>query len=108
MASPSPSPQWAAFGLPLLLFAGAILLLRRLAGGRHAGSPFLRGPLKGRDIAYLAWFGPVGIAAIYYAAYAQNHVGDERLWPIASAAIFASMVAHGMTAYPLTRLYARD
>ena len=50
----------------------------------------------------------MGIAAIYYAAVARSHIQEPLIWYAASAIIFASIVVHGITAAPLTRLYNRS
>jgi NhaP-type Na+/H+ or K+/H+ antiporter len=101
-----PFEEWGRLGWPLLALAVLVLLLRRLPVFA-ALFPALRGFLNGRDVAYVGWFGPIGIAAIYYAAYARGHTHDPLIWPVASALIFASIMVHGLTAAPLTRLYAR-
>jgi NhaP-type Na+/H+ or K+/H+ antiporter len=67
--------EWARLGWPLLALAVLVLLLRR-PPVVAASLPVLRGALEVRDIAYLGWFGPIGIAAIYYATFARGHVHD--------------------------------
>ncbi len=101
-----PIVEWARLGWPLLALAVLVLLLRRppVIAAVFLG---LRGPLDARDAAYVGWFGPIGIAAIYYAAFAWGHVRDPLVWHAASALVFASILVHGLTAAPLTRLYAR-
>ena len=101
-----PFAEWARIGWPLLALAALVLLLRR-PPAIAALSPALRGSLTGPDVAYLGWFGPVGIAAIYYAAMARSHTQDAEIWHAASAVVFASILVHGVTAAPFTRLYAR-
>lgn len=101
-----PFAEWARLGWPLFVLAALILLLRR-PPVVAAAFPGLRGPLGGREVAYLGWFGPIGIAAIYYATFAHGHVDDPIIWNVTSALVFASIVIHGVTAAPLTRLYAR-
>ena len=101
-----PMDHWVELGWPLAGFAVLVLLLRR--------PPFVlllqptwRPFLNRHDTAFLGWFGPVGIAAIYYSALAHSHLHDPQYWYTASAVIFASIMVHGITAAPLTRLYAR-
>jgi NhaP-type Na+/H+ or K+/H+ antiporter len=101
-----PFAEWARLGWPLLALALLVLLLRR-PPVVAASLPVLRGALKARDVAYLGWFGPIGIAAIYYATFARGHVHDPIIWHAASALVFAWILIHGVTAAPLTRLYAR-
>lgn len=101
-----PFAEWAEAGWPLAALALLVLLLRRLPVV-VAVYPGLRSALNLRDTIYMGWFGPIGIAALYYAAFARGHVHEPLVWHVASAIVFASIVAHGLTAAPLTRLYAR-
>jgi len=101
-----PLDQWAALGWPLAGFALLVLLLRRPPVVALL-APTWGSRLNRQDSAFLGWFGPVGIAAIYYAAFAHSHLHDPRYWYAASAVIFASIMLHGVTAAPLTRRYAR-
>lgn len=102
-----PLTEWAQAGWSLLALAVLVLLLRRLPVV-VAAYPGLRSALNLRDAVYMGWFGPIGIAALYYAAFARAHVDDPLVWHLASALIFASILVHGLTAAPLTRVYARD
>lgn len=101
-----PLAQWEAIGWVLGAFAAALLLLRRLPV-IAALFPALRRSYGAHDLAFLGWFGPIGVAAIYYSALAVNETGETIVWEAASAAIFASIVVHGLTAAPLTRAHAR-
>ena len=69
----------------------------------------LLGPLrsKGRDVLFLGWFGPIGAAALYYAAFSYRETGIEAAWTVGSLVICASVLVHGITATPLTKLYGR-
>ncbi|MCF6369889.1 cation:proton antiporter domain-containing protein [Rhizobium halophilum] len=100
-----PISQWMAFGWPLLAMAMLVLLLRR-PPVLLALVPMLRGPLHALDVGYMGWFGPVGVAAIYYANFAQSHVHEPIVWYVASAVVFSSIMVHGITAAPLTRAYS--
>lgn len=100
-----PFAEWARLGWPLLALAVLVVLLRR-PPVVAASLPVLRGTLKARDVAYLGWFGPIGIAAIYYATFAHGQVHDPIIWHAASALVFASILIHGVTAAPFTRLYS--
>ena len=68
-------------------------------------------PLRRGQAGMTAWFGIRGVGSIYYLVFAMNHGLDPRiastlvsltLWTVA-----ASIVAHGLTAGPLLRLYLR-
>lgn len=101
-----PFAEWGRIGWPLLALVVLVLLFRRLPI-LVALHPGLRSALNLRDTIYIGWFGPVGVAALYYAAFAGGQVHDPMIWHVASAVIFASIVVHGVTAAPFTRLYAR-
>ena len=102
-----PWGAWAALGWRGAAFAALALLLKRPAWvplfGRVAPGavPDLPAP---RDRWFAGWFGPVGVAALYYAA----EYGElcPLLWPAVSLTVACSVVAHGATAAPLTRRYA--
>lgn len=90
----------------LLLVAGLLLLLRRLPVVL-ALSPLLAPLRQRRDLLFLGWFGPIGVAAIFYATLAAEKTGHHDVWVIASFVVLASVVAHGATATPLTKEYGR-
>jgi NhaP-type Na+/H+ or K+/H+ antiporter len=98
-----PLAHWWELGWPLLALAVLVLLLRRPAV-LLALSPALR-PLTFIDVGYMGWFGPIGVAAIYYAAFAEAQTHMPLLWHSASALIFASILVHGLTAAGFTRAY---
>ena len=101
-----PWEGWAELGWGGVALVVAVLLLRRLPAVL-ALTP-LMGLVRGRDDAlFLGWFGPVGVAALYYANLALRETGVEAAWTVGSLVICASILAHGATAAPLTRLYGR-
>jgi NhaP-type Na+/H+ or K+/H+ antiporter len=70
-------------------------------------SPLL-GPVRGlRNALFLGWFGPIGVAALYYATLSSGRTGAEEAWVVGSLIICASILVHGLSATPLTRLYGR-
>ncbi len=101
-----PWAEWASLGWRGVTLAALLLLLRRppwvlALGGRV---PALQGP---RDAPFAGWFGPIGVAALYYAALSEHTVGLHEVWVVGSLVISASVVAHGLSAAPITRLYGR-
>jgi sodium/hydrogen antiporter len=102
-----PWEEWLKLGWIGLLLVAAVLLLRRLPAVLALRG--LLGPLRasGRDVLFLGWFGPVGAAALYYAAFSLEETGIEAVWVIGSLVICASVVVHGISATPLTKLYGR-
>ena len=101
-----PWQGWLELGWGGLLLAVAVLLLRRLPAVL-ALRPLL-GPLRGtKDLLFLGWFGPIGAAALYYSTFSLHETGIEEVWWVGSLVIVASVVAHGLTDTPLTKLYGR-
>ena len=102
-----PWESWLELGWGGLLLVAAVLLLRRMPAVL-ALRPLL-GPVrsKGKDVLFLGWFGPIGAAALYYAAYSYRETGIEAAWTVGSLVISASVLVHGITATPLTKLYGR-
>jgi len=99
-----PFGDWVELGWPLPAFVLAVMALRRpLTLALLA--PFLR--MRRRDVLFTGWFGPVGIAAIYYALHAEEMLRDPRIWTVTSAVVAVSVLLHGVTASPGTKLYGR-
>ncbi|WP_347330443.1 cation:proton antiporter [Marinimicrobium locisalis] len=99
-----PWSEWAALGWSGVGLAVGVLLLRRL--------PLLlllRGTsreLPSRlDGAFSGWFGPIGVAAVYYAALAHHKTHLPDVWPVVSLLVVASVFVHGLTAVPFSHLY---
>jgi sodium/hydrogen antiporter len=101
-----PWNEWLELGWGGPLLIVAVLLLRRLPAVL-ALRPLLGPVRKGNDILFLGWFGPIGAAALYYAAFSLRETGIEEVWVVGSLVICASVVVHGVTATPLTKLYGR-
>ena len=101
-----PWDRWAALGWVGVALPAGVLLLRRLpmiAAFRWFVTPVDREV----DALFAGWFGPIGIAALFYATVAHREVGHELIWPAASLVIASSVLVHGVTATPLTKLYGR-
>jgi NhaP-type Na+/H+ or K+/H+ antiporter len=100
-----PWEGWLELGWGGLLLVAAVLLLRRLPAVL-ALRPLL-GPLRSgdKDVLFLGWFGPIGAAALYYAAFSHRETGIEAAWTVGSLVICASVIVHGVSATPLTKLY---
>lgn len=101
-----PWSEWEALGLSGLAFVAWVLLLRRPPVAALALAPT---DTDGRSVAFLAWFGPLGVAAIYYATYVERFApaDGEKIFAAATLAIFASVLVHSITATPAVRMYAR-
>lgn len=99
-----PWEQWLELGWKGLALVGAVLLLRRLPALLAFG-PLLGSTRGWSDILFLGWFGPIGVAALFYATLSVRETGLEDVWVIGSLVICASVLVHGVTAAPLTKLY---
>jgi NhaP-type Na+/H+ or K+/H+ antiporter len=102
-----PWSAWQDIGWIGILFALLALLLRRLPAW-FLLHPLLNSARDARETVFNGWFGPIGIAAVYYATELQHKVerGDE-VWALVSLVVFTSIILHGITATPLTRLYGQ-
>jgi sodium/hydrogen antiporter len=100
-----PWDGWAELGWRGVAFALAVLALRRLPIVMALGRPLA---LSAREAAFTGWFGPIGAAALLYLAHAAElGASAPHVWEAGSLVIVASIVAHGVTAMPLRRAYAR-
>jgi len=100
-----PWSAWAATGLSGAAVVATALLLRRM--------PIvlaLRRPLRldMRSALWLGWFGPIGVAALFYLGDARSEgMADPRVWTVGTLVVAVSTVIHGLTAAPARRAYAR-
>ena len=100
-----PFSGWVDLGWAGPLLALWVLVLRRPPIGalvlRFAGVP-------GRSVAFLSWFGPVGVAALFYATFVEKYAFPEyeTVWAAATLAICASIAAHTLTATPAVLRHA--
>ena len=76
-----------------------------LIGDRAETARRYKGVIDGN--LFLGWFGPIGVAALYYANLSVGEAGVEEAWVIGSLIICASILVHGLSATPLTRLYGK-
>ena len=99
-----PWSEWVALGWAGVAFVAALLVLRRLPAVVALRRPLV---LDRPAALFYGWFGPIGVAALYYLTHARHQgVVDPRLWAAGSLAVAASVVAHGVTGAPGRRRYA--
>jgi NhaP-type Na+/H+ or K+/H+ antiporter len=101
-----PWAGWVELGWSGLVLAAAILLFRR-PPVLLLLRPALSRIRSTSDALFVGWFGPVAVAAIYYAAMMEHRLKEPLIWDVVTLIIFASTLAHGLTGAPLTRLYGR-
>ncbi len=67
--------------------------------------------LDWRTIAFVGWFGPRGIASVLYLLMAVGAIGvagNERMLSVIVLTVMISVVAHGISAVPLSKSYGRS
>lgn len=69
-----PWEGWGSLGWPALGFVAAVFALRRLPAVLALRRPLA---LDGRQGAFLGWFGPMGVSAVFYLMHAR-HEGRAR------------------------------
>ncbi|CAI5495592.1 unnamed protein product [Closterium sp. Naga37s-1] len=108
-----PFAAWRALGIPrLLLFSALVLLLRRLPVLLALAPclPELHRQVGSKRAVYCqagfaGFFGPIGVGAVLYAAQACEELGgDATAAHVVLFVVVASVVVHGVTAAPLSRL----
>ncbi|SFR97874.1 sodium/proton antiporter, CPA1 family [Halomicrobium zhouii] len=99
-----PWAAWAALGWAGVGLVVGVLLVRRLPAFWA-----LRGAIDPLDrpaaALFVGWFGPIGVAAVFYATLAVRETGSELPWTAASLVVAGSLLAHGLSATPLTHWY---
>jgi sodium/hydrogen antiporter len=99
-----PVEAWFDIGWKVVLFGLLTLCFRRLPAFILL-KPLLR-KLKGwYDVLILGWFGPIGVAAIFYAMHVLKETPYQQVWEIVSFVIFISTLMHSLTSLPFSRLY---
>jgi NhaP-type Na+/H+ or K+/H+ antiporter len=81
---------------PLVVFVAFALLVARPAAVQLS---FLRTGIDRAEKAFMAWFGPKGVASMLFALFVlKSDVGEaELIFDVAAIAIICSIVAHGLT-----------
>lgn len=102
-----PIAEWGGLGWAVPLVVVAAVLLRRLItlwALRPALAPIHDRP----ETFFLSWFGPVGVSALFYATLAERHTGEHHVFVLATLAITASVLIHGLTSAPLSAWLKRQ
>lgn len=99
--------EWFAMGWTAIILIVLVFLFRRLPAF-FAISPLLpRKKGKKYDILIMGWFGPIGVAALYYAIHVKEKIFQDEVWVIPSLIVFASTILHGVSSVPFERMYHR-
>lgn len=95
------------FNLNVLLYAILSLTLVRML---PEAISLLGDKLKPLTVLFLGWFGPRGIASILYVLTVveiENLAGRETIYAVVMTTVFLSVLAHGISAAPLSDWYGR-
>lgn len=101
-----PWSGWLSLGWRGVVLVTAILLLRR-PPVLLLLRPLVPTIRSRGDALFIGWFGPIAVAAIYYAMLMEHRLGEPLIWDVVSLVICGSLLAHGVSGAPLTRLYGR-
>eukprot|EP00742_Colponemidia_sp_Colp-10_P010522 GILJ01011557.1.p1 GENE.GILJ01011557.1~~GILJ01011557.1.p1 ORF type:complete len:507 (+),score=50.93 GILJ01011557.1:75-1523(+) len=93
--------EWSAWKLVVLCLT--ILMFRRVPVVLFF-YPIIPALKNIWEAVFVGWFGPMGVAAIFYAVVAFHQTGDLTTFHICTAVAFSSIVAHGLTTIPFTKL----
>lgn len=98
-----PWEQWGRLGWGAILLTVAVLVLRRLPVIFALMKPL---GLRVRDAALLGWFGPVGVAAVFYLTEEASRAGpDPLILGVGTLIVAASTLSHGVSAAPGRSLF---
>lgn len=101
-----PWAGWWELGWSGVLLVVCLMLLRR-PPVLLLLRPVLPNLRRRADALFLGWFGPIAVAAIYYGSLVEHRLANPLVWDVVSLVVCASVLIHGVTATPLTRLYGR-
>ncbi|WP_024793694.1 cation:proton antiporter domain-containing protein [Tomitella biformata] len=101
-------PAVTEAGVGTWILAGLALTVLRMG---PVALVLARSGFRAPTIAYLGWFGPRGLATVIFAILALQDIGPDpitdHLIQVATITALLSIVAHGLTAGPLSRAYGR-
>ena len=100
-----PWQEWASLGWTAVWIVLAIILFRRIPAflAMIPALPKFKGKVP--DVLLMGWYGPIGVAALFYAVLAEKETGLKEAWIIPSLVVFTSTIIHGLTSVPFERWY---
>jgi NhaP-type Na+/H+ or K+/H+ antiporter len=101
-----PWEGWKELGWTGVAMAAAVLLLRRPITMLLL-RPLLPSLHTKSDALFVGWFGPIAVAAIYYASLMEHKLSEPLIWDVTSLVVCMSVIAHGLTGAPFTKWYGR-
>ena len=103
-----PWQEIGEWGLWLSVAVAVLILLFRRLPGIFLISHMLKTLKKKRDYLFVGWFGPIGVAALYYATIAHGRLHHNILWSLPLLIIFSSTLLHGLTSGPLVKMFSKQ
>lgn len=100
-----PWKEWfSLFSWKLILFAILILFFRRIPAllAIYKIIPQIK---VFETALFMGWFGPIGVSGLFYAAYVFHKTGLYKIYLAATFVIFVSVLMHGLTEVPFTKIY---
>ncbi|MEB3308663.1 MAG: cation:proton antiporter [Snowella sp.] len=102
-----PWQQWASIGWGNLGGLAILVLLFRRMPAILLLSRWIK-PIHNRAETYfVGWFGPVGVAALFYAGFCLRRTEVEAVWLVCAFMICASIIVQGLSVTPLTKKYGQ-
>lgn len=100
-----PWHEWLELGWKAAAIIIGILFLRRIPALiiLMPVMPKLRNKIY--SVLMMGWFGPIGVASLYYAILMEEQAHFKEVWVIPSLVVAASTIVHGLTSVPLKKLY---
>jgi NhaP-type Na+/H+ or K+/H+ antiporter len=100
---------YALLSLTLLRMLPVIICL---IGAKFDSSSAASYQFNFKTAAFIAWFGPRGIASILYVLIVAHELGEvdglETIYATVMVTVIMSIVAHGMSAQPLSNWYSKQ
>lgn len=100
-----PWQEWFDMGWLAVTIVVLILLFRRIPALLILMPILPKFRKKIYSILLMGWFGPIGVATLFYAIHMKEKAYLDDLWIIPSLMVVASTVVHGLTSVPLEKLY---
>lgn len=85
--------------------AAALVLLLRRAPVYLLARRWVPEVTDRSDALFVSWFGPMGVAALYYASEARQLLAEPAVWSFPCLVVLASVLLHGVTCSPLVHWY---
>jgi NhaP-type Na+/H+ or K+/H+ antiporter len=100
-----PWQEWSSLGWTAVAGVVLVLLLRRIPGLLTIMPLLPKFKGKFSQVLVMGWFGPIGVAALYYACLSLEKTDFQQAWILPSLLVFSSTLVHGMTSVPFESWY---